>query len=587
MTMTANEMILSRGLEHDLPMMEKYISLTHPDLPSKHISFAEYLMHWNREKEAGGLFKLLGGKLMVSKQVTYERSDKEMRCEMDNSSFYSDSVEVQRAIKNLAEDVIEMHVMGGDDRRYLIRYFADCCGRPPYRYTEDALEHNPDIATFYLVSSMLAERVNETAPWLCNEIYGESYGAATLPGCSKKLLLPRGIKPVRAVNRFIDFMRAYCKEVRDNDAEFARMIDTLVEKLEILRQTVSMVTNTRKLTGNLTISIHPFDYMTMSDPDNGWTSCMRWEDDDPGEYHAGTLEMMTSSSVLVAYLESKERINPAGMEETWNKKKWRELFVVDKKFLSGIKGYPYKSTVLEDLVFEMISDLAAKNWGVTFDTRNIMDISDDGILGMQLETNFMYNDWAYNSTRAIVANGIEKDSLPNTYYYGDTCYCLVCGGSRGNYEEDEGNAEVLWCEGCDGAEVCPICGRREHHSLIEAPDGQRVCEYCLDNYYTCVQCGAQHYYGDMHEFEIRYHRHGGWTHRYSFYVCDDHARDIQTSMCSIAWGDYTHTIGRLDENTFKWLQDHVPEFFRDYCEDGFKIEAQWNGTGEKPDVVEG
>ena len=59
---------------------------------------------------------------------------------------------------------------------------------------------------------------------------------------------------------------------------------------EDFRIAQSLVTNQANLKGYITLSIHPLDYMTMSDNNCGWDSCMSWQEE--GCYRQGTVEMM-------------------------------------------------------------------------------------------------------------------------------------------------------------------------------------------------------------------------------------------------------------------------------------------------------
>lgn len=595
MNTTAKEMIEARGLAQDLPMMEEYITKTHPLLPAKRIPYAEYLLHWDRAKEAGGLFQLFNNKLIISKQVSYNRSNSELERHCDLSTFHHFSGRVRRDMISLFRDIITSYVNDYNDDRLLREYCDDWAN---WRYEEgepigEALNRNPEIRAFYLTTSLLLNRISNIYTWLDNhlDIGGFSVGAATLPGCSKKFVIQDGIKPVRAVTRFIEFLRAYGQETGNSPDILGPMLNTITSNLEGLRQAASMLTNQRKVSGKLSVSIHPMDFMTMSEPENGWSSCMRWDADDPGEYHAGTLEMMTSGCVVVAYLESKDSIYPGGINYTWNKKKWRELFVVTHDFISGIKGYPYRSGTLENLVFEMLADLAGKNWNVKFNTENIDVIDDDdGIRGMQLRTNYMYNDWEYNKTRAIVAEGVTGDSLPNNFWYGEDCYCLVCGKSRGSYDDDEGCAELLCCDDCDGAEICPICGRRIYDGLVKAPDGRMVCDYCIENYVACEKCGAEHYTEDMRELRvamIMQDWRNQWVNRHvAIYVCDDCVEEIQKMFCGESWfgRGFNYEFQHADAAGVEWLKNHSHEI-KDRLECGWKLCIDWIGEGEVPDCI--
>jgi hypothetical protein len=93
----------------------------------------------------------------------------------------------------------------------------------------------------------------------------------------------------------------------------------------------SQILNQKDLGGNLTISIHPLDYMTMSDNSYGWESCMSWESE--GGYRQGTVEMMNSRSVVIAYLSGEDKMRIG--DDFWNSKKWRMwLFLEDHRHAS-------------------------------------------------------------------------------------------------------------------------------------------------------------------------------------------------------------------------------------------------------------
>lgn len=87
---------------------------------------------------------------------------------------------------------------------------------------------------------------------------------------------------------------------------------------EIFRNHISRITETRKSKVKFTLSIHPLDYMTMSDNANGWESCMNWTQG-PGSYRAGTIEMMNSPVVVVAYITTKPYY-PANTSIEWTSK---------------------------------------------------------------------------------------------------------------------------------------------------------------------------------------------------------------------------------------------------------------------------
>jgi hypothetical protein len=68
---------------------------------------------------------------------------------------------------------------------------------------------------------------------------------------------------------------------------------------------LSTICTVKEYKTNLVLSIHPIDFMTSSDNASGWTSCMNWRDD--GGYSSGTIEMMNSNMVIIAYLENNSK----------------------------------------------------------------------------------------------------------------------------------------------------------------------------------------------------------------------------------------------------------------------------------------
>ena len=101
-----------------------------------------------------------------------------------------------------------------------------------------------------------------------------------------------------------------------------------LEGFEEFRLTHSRILNQKKMTGELCLSIHPMDFMTMSDNNSNWESCMSWSD--YGCYRRGTVEMMNSECVVVAYLRAKEDMK-VSEDLYWNNKKWRCWFFFDFK----------------------------------------------------------------------------------------------------------------------------------------------------------------------------------------------------------------------------------------------------------------
>lgn len=573
MIKTVDEMLTKYDLKKDLSKMEDYLETTHPDLPKNRMPFADYLRFWEQAKN-GGLFKLFGNKLQISKKVSYNQSARELKNSIDKSYFYNLSRNINCHISRIVQ-IISTRYMIGDWVGKLYRHYpnGNLFSIPRYQLLE-LFEQDSPMYNFVHQVALLADQIPDLDVWLDNSCFFNNR-TVLLPGSSKKFILQNGIKPVRAIKNFCNFMSLYRTEVDNltpqDRNEIADRIEMIYGSLEELRQEISMFLNQRKFVGNLVISIHPFDYMTMSEPENGWSSCMRWDD---GEYHAGTLEMMTSSSVIVAYLESKETIHPAGISETWNKKKWRELFVVDPQFVCGIKGYPYHNSFLEENVFEMIADLAKKNWNIEFNTKEYPECEGESFEEMSLYTELMYNDWENNTTRFMLP--VERTELPSQYYYGEGAYCLVCGCLRTSETDEDEYADRLVCSNCDGAKICPICGERWYSSLEEAPDGMVCCINCLDEYRNCIYCGISHHRSKMNRFRIIVSKDSlCWEQ--SIYVCEEHVEEVKKFFQTNDFNEIT----AVNQKGYELIKTYLGEL----DSRPLSIQAKWLDDSPKPDFL--
>ena len=252
------------------------------------------------------------------------------------------------------------------------------------------------------------------------------------------------------------------------------------EGYEEFRIDHSMALNTAKLEGTLCLSIHPLDYMTMSDNESNWDSCMSWKK--KGCYRSGTVEMMNSEMVVVGYFKSdnKTMTMPGGGE--WNSKKWRELFIVNPELIMDIKAYPYESDELTLACLSWIRELVEKNIGWTnFQTEygkwdpDYDNWAFGGYDSVSFETGYMYPDINESYTRHFyyVTNGDHKDDSLYCAYSGNFV-CMNCGEIG---DLDEGNEGSLICEDCAPTKYyCDSCGEWEY----DLNDLHRVgdCYYC-------------------------------------------------------------------------------------------------------------
>ena len=272
----------------------------------------------------------------------------------------------------------------------------------------------------------------------------------------------------------------------------------------------SLILNQKGLGGTLTISIHPLDYMTMSDNSYDWESCMSWANE--GGYRQGTVEMMNSPSVIVAYLSGEEPYRIAGRD--WNSKKWRQLFVVDERLIVGVKDYPYHNENLGMEVMKWLRELAEKNLGWTYlETEKYTVDSKKLHVGylpeeyqdfyLDFNTQAMYNDFGCLDYHwLMISDNLTTDDFGSHYRRSESKYlyipysgrsqCMICGSTDVDFEDES----CLACEECQDRQRCDCCG--EIAGEVYEIDGIRLCSYCWDNrVHACAGCGKEHYDENM------------------------------------------------------------------------------------------
>ena len=322
---------------------------------------------------------------------------------------------------------------------------------------------------------------------LCENAWtGETFILTFNDGTSMKV--QKGIKPLKVLNKI------------------AQKYGYPAEKFEAFRLWHSRLLNQKTLDGELCLSIHPLDFMTMSDNSSGWESCMHWmtDDEEPGDYRAGTIEMMNSPCVLVAYLHNPDHIMIGDLNDwEWNSKKWRELFVVQQGVIHEVKGYPYQDENLTNAVLMWIKELAhyKLHWDYSKNETNMVEPIpyEDGFARFDFTTSgFMYNDM---KTMSIHRGRINTKLLPkyrynNDYYdantkhiypmqvnYGGIMNCMCCGKSD---NEVRFHDDSVFCTSCEMGYYCARCGEWITSSPIFIEDyDEPICEGCYEYEVSC------------------------------------------------------------------------------------------------------
>ena len=275
---------------------------------------------------------------------------------------------------------------------------------------------------------------------------------------------------------------------------------------EIFRNHISRITEIRKSKIKFTLSIHPLDYMTMSDNANGWESCMNWTQG-PGSYRVGTIEMMNSPMVVVAYITTKPYY-PANTSIEWTSKSWRELIIVHPNTICSVKSYPYYNIAFDKALVNWLADLVEEKteWRYnrkkpqeSLESRSYIeawqdkDDKDNHFL-LHFETNEMYNDFGNTDNYGIFSiNPPDNKYHTFTINYSGLMTCMCCGES--NYYSDD--TEAVICEDCEPSIYCYCCGERVNANDAIEVDGEWVCEDCYNDLHRCMCCEDAHFEDDL------------------------------------------------------------------------------------------
>ena len=430
--------------DDDKYLIEEYIKTWGPTHPGRIVRqpspLSTVLGTWNSEKQT--LFKMFGGKdLILRRPYAYTATESTM---------------------------LDLFTKQAKKLKYT--NFFDW-------YTTTIQKNYLDVVdtpTYYKLYIMPSSDVLCSNSWL-----EESFN---FPLGDKIIKVSKGMKPMKVLAKIAEYYE--CKP-------------SIFEDFRIWH---SQLLNQKVLDGELCLSIHPLDFMTMSDNDDDWDSCMRWVNDseEPGDYRAGTVEMMNSSNVIVAYLHNPEHTMDAELTDwEWNSKKWRELFIVQDGIISEVKGYPYQDEHLTNAVLMWLKELAHDNLGWSYDNEETNALSlvylNELPYHITFVTDYMYNDIDAKykldeEHKGITRARINKKILPKYIVdshveitYGNTMSCLNCGRTNVSFKNN-----YVFCNECEIGYYCAHCGEwiEDEPVWIDDFDGP-ICEGCYEYETEC------------------------------------------------------------------------------------------------------
>ena len=306
--------------------------------------------------------------------------------------------------------------------------------------------------------------------------------------------------------------------------------------LDNLQTQASMIIQESKVEGTLCISVHPLDYLSVSNNAHKWRSCHSLD----GEYRAGNLAYMVDPSTLICYLKGdKGDTYLTGFPDSvqWNSKKWRMLLFVSKSkdVMFAGRQYPFACDGAREAVLEHMKPILAQfdafygvfdctgewsHWHNDFinSVKKYDEYPEDGTYLNQKYRQIageLYTEKQLfiEDKPALMFNDLTRSSCYVPYYcwsktaifdpqifIGKEVPCLCCGSGVLTLTDS------MMCEDCYESMntsfiSCENCGStyREDEDEVFYVDslGCYICNDCLrDDCCTCKECGEIYFKSD-------------------------------------------------------------------------------------------
>lgn len=431
-------------------------------LPESKMSY--FLRFWQEAKQP--FYRMFGEQFIIKKDVMFDKPFDELKGEMEDAVYYGHG---------------------------LVSRFATIYKNRVREICRDDYDMRDNLFDFVENLTVLVN----------NEYNGESF---TIPGehtvTGRPLVVNHGCKAVKMLGKIAtaigvktgDTVCKSCGCITNGNYCSCGGEVHYVDGYEAFRLAHSLVLNQKTIRGKLCLSIHPLDFLTMSDNECDWTSCMSWVEE-YGDYRLGTIEMMNSPCVVIAYVEAKNNMQVCGRE--WSNKRWRQLFIVTREMILGNRQYPYASDVVQGAALQWLRSMCqeAVGWGpYTEETHQIRNDAWNTLQGsfdvkFNIDCNYMYND-VYNRRLAYIAPSRFEDMRIYELNFSGPAVCTGCGDVIPYEEVDPSQVQ---CRTCSGYWKCDCCDNW-HPSYEESNyvDGYVYCDWCYSNHTeVCECCGTR------------------------------------------------------------------------------------------------
>ena len=246
----------------------------------------------------------------------------------------------------------------------------------------------------------------------------------------------------------------YMRTVKPYNALFARLADAL---------------NPAHIEKTAVLSIHPCDFLEMSNRDNTWSPCHCLE---RGSYHGGCQSYMGDAVSMIFFTVSDEYTQDFHTAPRIT----REIFCYKDNVLLQSRLYP---TDLEDQK-TLYRGIVQQAIATCLDKPNLWSIKrgkdTEPYCESAADSNH-YPDYEYGYAVVSLLKG-ETDYGKMTI--GSVAHCVCCGGEQKDHRS-------IRCAECGSMFVCKGCGKTVH-GYGRYIDNHFYCKECS---YRCTACGEE------------------------------------------------------------------------------------------------
>ena len=281
------------------------------------------------------------------------------------------------------------------------------------------------------------------------------------------------------------------------------------ETLIAAQNFLSVIIQCASAKGKLVISVHPLDYLSMSENNHNWTSCHSLD----GEKSSGNLNYIADKHTVVCYLKSDkdQLINNFPLEVPWNSKKWRALLYIseDNSLIFKGKEYPYEVVGAAEFIRE--------EFLIKLFNSNLSE-------WIKPEADCIYrHNYSFGDCKKIPINELIKDN-PNTHHFNDCLRShsyspiLLYDKTKSNFSTMHIGEEVrclecekhliyfedqVKCKKCGEGDYCEYCGNYDIE--IETIDEEALCVDCYEeNAFECYECEDFHLKSNLKRINGKY-----------------------------------------------------------------------------------